>query len=340
MNSTLPVSATEPVTLENVTAPGVNAKDEPLAKQFSLDKAVHFLDSAAINWQKKRKCFACHTNHAYLYARPMISSKNVTHKTVRSFAEQLVTERWKKKGPRSDTEVVTTAAALAFNDAATTNKLHTTTKKALDKIWTVQRDDGGFDWLICGWPPMESDDHYGATLAAIAVGIAPDKYEKSDTAKAGLANIAKYLAANPAPALHHEAMILWANSTLDTPVVQQDKQDIVKKLLALQKADGGWGLATLGGKFWKRGNGKEQDFKTSDGYGTGFVIFILRQAGVNASNPQIQKGLAWLKLNQRTSGRWFTRSLKKDSKHYITHAGTAFAIMAIQSCEERRVSVK
>ena len=38
------------------------------------------------------------------------------------------------------------------------------------------KEDGGFSWLKCDWPPMESDDHYGVTLAAIAVGVAPDDY--------------------------------------------------------------------------------------------------------------------------------------------------------------------
>ena len=70
----------------------------------------------------------------------------------------------------------------------------------------------------------------------------------------------------------------------------------------------------------------------SDGYGTGFIVYVLRRAGVPADDPQIQKGIAWLKKNQRSSGRWYTRSLNKDNKHYITHAGTAFSLMALEIC--------
>ena len=84
---------------------------------------------------------------------------------------------------------------------------------------------------------------------------------------------------------------------------------------------------------WKRGDKKEQTPDVSDGYGTGFSIYVLRKTGVPASDPAIQKGLAWLKDNQRESGRWFTRSLFRDGKHYLTHAGTAMSVMAIQSCE-------
>ena len=37
---------------------------------------------------------------------------------------------------------------------------------------------------------------------------------------------------------------------------------------------------------------------------------------------------------QRQSGRWFTRSMWKDSRHYITHTGTAYAIVALAMCEQ------
>src|SRR5688500_8202188 len=79
--------ASEPVTLDNVADPGPNDPDEPLAAEFSLDRAMHFLDSAALTWQKEQKCFTCHTNFAYLYARPVASSDDVAHRQVRQFAE-------------------------------------------------------------------------------------------------------------------------------------------------------------------------------------------------------------------------------------------------------------
>jgi hypothetical protein len=65
------VRADEPVSLENVRDPGPNRLDEPIAKQHSLDRAMRFLDSAALTWQKERQCFTCHTNFAHLYARPL-----------------------------------------------------------------------------------------------------------------------------------------------------------------------------------------------------------------------------------------------------------------------------
>jgi len=328
------VFAAEPVTLANVEAPAANLSDEPLAKEFSLERATRFLDSASLQWQKQRKCMTCHTNYAYLYARPGISTDAPAHRAVRGFAEQLVRERWKEKGPRWDAEVIATATALAFNDAATTGELHPTTHAALDRMWTVQQEDGGWSWLKCGWPPMESDDHYGVTLAAIAVGVAPNNYAKVELAQKGLENIRKYLSNNPPPTIHHQGMLLWADSYLDGFVSADEKKKSIETLLSLQKEDGGWALATLGD--WERADGKEQDLETSDGYGTGFVIYVLRRTGMSADAPQIQHGIAWLKTHQRESGRWFTRSLNKDNKHFISHAGTAMAVMALSACGELR----
>ena len=324
--------ADDGVTLENVVDPGPNRGDEAVAKEMSLPKAAEFLDSAALTWQKDRKCFTCHTNFAYLYARPAISSETTAHKQVRAFAEELVQTRWPDQGPRWDAEVVATAAALAFNDAATTGQLHVTSRTALDRLWTVQKEDGGFSWLKCDWPPMESDDHYGVTLAAIAVGVAPEEYAATPAAQKGMEGIRRWLKANSPPTLHHQAMLLWANSYLLDLLTAEEKASTIQQLLALQKDDGGWAVATLGD--WERGDELQQDTEHSDGYGTGFVLFSLRRADVVPSNDAIRRGVKWLKSNQRESGRWYTRSLYKDNHHFLSHAGTAMAVLALKHCDE------
>ena len=62
--------------------------------------------------------------------------------------------------------------------------------------------------------------------------------------------------------------------------------------------------------------------------------FVLQRSEVPATDPAIESGIAWLKANQRRSGRWFSRSLYQDSTHYLSHAATAMAVMAIQSAEQ------
>ena len=313
---------------------GPNRADEPLAQEFSLTQTVKFLDATALNWQRERNCMTCHTNYAYLYARPAVAGDAEAHRQVRRYADQMVQDRWQEKGPRWDAEVVATAAALAFNDSLTTGDLASTTQIALDRMWTVQRDDGGFSWLKCGWPPMESDDHYGVTLAAIAVGVAPQAYRETASAQTGLQKIRQYFQQNPPETLHHRAMMLWAGSYVAGLVKPAEQEQWIKDLTAKQKADGGWALAELGQ--WDRADGSPQDTETSDGYATAFVIYVLRRAEVPIDAQPIQDGVNWLKTHQRQSGRWFTRSLNRDNKHFISHAGTAMALMALTSCGETR----
>lgn len=322
----LPLLADEPRNLLN----GLNRADEPLRKTFSLSAAGEFLDHSATKWYETNKCFTCHTNFYYLMARPGIAGKAPAHTEVRKQLEELVEKRWGESGPRWDAEVIMAGAILAQHDTATTGKLHETTRKALDRIWSVQRKDGGFTWLKCKWPPMESDDHFGATMALIGVGAAPEDYAKSEKAMKGVEGLKKYLAANPSPTLHHELMTLWAAKYFPELVTTAQRDEMTSKLLALQRPDGGWAVASLGD--WKRGDDKPQDKETSDGYGTGFAIYVMRQNGKPANDPAIAKGIEWLKTHQRESGRWYTRSLFKDSKHYLSHAGTAMAVLALQEC--------
>jgi squalene-hopene/tetraprenyl-beta-curcumene cyclase len=327
-------SAAEPVTLENLVPPKPNRADEPLAEEFSLDKAVHFLDSASLDWQESWGCFTCHTNVSYLIARPNVSADAPAHRTVRKYAEELVSLRWEEVGTRFDAEIIAIATALALNDAATTKKLHPLTRLALDKMWTAQRPEGDWQWPTrCGWPPMETDQHYGVTIAAVGVGAAPGDYAKTPAAQAGLAKIRKYLKEHPPSNLHHKQMVLWASTYHDGLMTEEERKTCIQELLAAQKPNGGWAFATL--YPWTRADGKEQDLETSDGYGTGFTLFVLRKAGVPVSDPAIARGIAWLKANQRASGRWFTRSLNKDNEHFISHAGTAYSVMALALCGEK-----
>jgi squalene-hopene/tetraprenyl-beta-curcumene cyclase len=205
-------------------------------------------------------------------------------------------------------------------------------------MWTVQKKNGGFDWLLYNYPPMECDDHYGVTLAALAVGVAPEDYARTEQATKGLAGLRAWLKAHPPRNLHQKAMILWVSTYLDGFMADDDQKAVKKKLLAKQLPDGGWSAAGL--YPWPRVDKKQQDSDVSDGYGTGFTIFVLRRAGVAAEDPALVKGIAWLKSNQRESGRWFARSLYKDNKHYLSHAGSAFAVMAIQACDTAKGSAQ
>jgi squalene-hopene/tetraprenyl-beta-curcumene cyclase len=310
-----------------------NRPDEPLAQKLSLVKAAQFLDTVNLDWTQQRQCGTCHTNYPYLLARPSLKEiKGEAAAQIRHFFEDRAAN-WDKNKPRWDTEVVATASALAFHDARTTGKLHPVTRKALDRMWTLQRADGSWNWLKCNWPPAEADDYYGVVIAALGVGVAPDGYARTPAAQAGLEKIRAYLRANPAPSLHHQTMLLWAACYLPELMPVEQRWDVRRQLVELQRWDGGWSLPSLGN--WKRHSGEANDRHNApgDGYATGLVVYVLRQTGLPKDQTVIQQGVNWLCSHQRESGRWFTRSLSNDRHHYITHAGSAYAVMALRACD-------
>lgn len=312
-----------------VPKPAATRGDERTAA-FSPARAAEYLDGVGVNWTRDRKCITCHTNLPYLMARPLLPG-DAGWKEVRAFLEKDVAS-WSSGGkPRGGTYVVVTALALAFHDRQRGGELHPATRAALDRMWKGQRPTGEWDWLKCNWPPMEHDDYYGATLAALAVGVAPGDYAKTDAARAGVERLRAYFKKTPPPDLHHRVMLLWASTKLDGLLSADEQKQAVAELKAKQRADGSWALPALGA--YKRHDGTDNDpAGPGDGYATGLAVYVLRQAGVRADDPAVAGGARWLRANQRESGRWYTRSLNNDKAHYITHAGTAFAVLALEAC--------
>jgi hypothetical protein len=67
----------------------------------------------------------------------------------------------------------------------------------------------------------------------------------------------------------------------------------------------------------------------SEAYPTAFAVYVLQQTGALADDAAVHEGVLWLREHQREGGDWFTRSPRRDGKHYISRAATAFALMAL-----------
>jgi squalene-hopene/tetraprenyl-beta-curcumene cyclase len=322
--------------------------DEPLAGEFSLAKSAEVLDNVTTKWIEKHKCASCHTGYPYLMARASLGDPNAPALLrVRNFLEERVAA-WDRDGKgvgylkgggpvretEGITEVVAVAATLALHDAQTGGPLHRLTRQALERMWELQLDDGSWSWNRTGLAPFEHDKYYGVVYAAVGIGHAPEGYAQSEPAQAGVSRLRRYLQDHRPPDLHHKTWLLWASLKLDGLMTSAEREQTVSDLLALQREDGGWSLPSLGQ--WKSRDGKPIDRSAaSDGYATGLVLYVLRQTGVGADKEPIRRGVTWLKTNQRASGRWFTRSLNGGKANVIANAGTAFAVMALNSCEPR-----
>ncbi|NRA96566.1 MAG: squalene--hopene cyclase [Planctomycetes bacterium] len=319
---------------------GPNLKDEPRATSFSLRRAVAFVDDAARDWERQYRCVTCHTNGLYLAARADVSTKSSDYRRARAFAQEYlkryVIAKEKPSGQRGALEgIVATTCFLTISDMQTNKRLSAITRRALKHMWSVQDTDGAWgDWLKCGWPPFESDDHFGVTLAAIAVGATPPSYRRTPAAKEGVRRLLSWLRAHPPQNLHHKGMMLWAATSLKDIAEAATRSQWTAELLAMQREDGGWRLADLGGGTWKRPKDTMADLP-SDAYATAFAVLVLRKAEVPADHERLVRGLHWLRKDQRKSGRWYVRSPKRDGKHFISHAATMLGVMAFRACGER-----
>jgi squalene-hopene/tetraprenyl-beta-curcumene cyclase len=310
-------------------------------------------------------CLSCHSFVPYLLARPALRKLTGSQEPARPEAKSLAqikeriahwdeldTPAWKlaydsspeKKRQSRGTEAVLNALVLATEDrAAGKSEPSPATEKALDHLWSTQRPDGpdagSWDWLDFGLEPWEAGDGrvFGATLAAMAAGRAPGYDLQSAGARPGVERLRTYLHNRFADqTVFNRVAILGASAVLDGLLAPPERSKLIDEVLALQRDDGGWSLASLGE--FQRSDGTPED-TSSDGLATGFVIDALRSSGLPRTHAGVAKGLEWLRRNQQKDGGWAAVSLnkKRDPKSHVgqfmSDAATAYAVLALSRDE-------
>lgn len=323
--------------------------DEPLAQSLSAQKAAEYLDQGAWAWSASKKCVSCHTNGVYLTVRPALANRlgepepKFREFFVEILKQKLATDRNKLAKGTLPEQVIFVAAGLAEWDRHVTGRLSSETAEALKLMLAIQGESGTWDAKDC-WPPYESDSYQPATLAAMALATAPGWLDQlsDEPQKAAVAKLKKYLATTEPPHDYGRIVLLWADSRMPGLITSDQRASILKMLIGKQQADGGWSIRTFATpQQWGSGNRAarlkaEPDSANpaSDGHMTGLALVVLNECGVPKSDRAVQAGLAWLKKNQRASGRWWTRSLNTDNYHFITFSGTAYPLLALSRYDE------
>jgi squalene-hopene/tetraprenyl-beta-curcumene cyclase len=355
-------------------SPGTAAANswDPKAAAAYLDQREQWW----MGWQEAARehgtfCVSCHTAVPYALARPSLRKvlgepaptenerillENV-RKRVRIWKEIAPVYNDKEDGPNKSaesraTEAVLIAFVLAANDVES-GKLSNDTRSAFANLWVLQQtvgtNKGAWLWQLFDLNPWEGSisPYYGATLAAIAVGTAPENYRSTPEIQNNLKMLRDYLEREySAQPLINRVTLLWASSKFPGLLTPERQKSITEEVLSKQQADGGWSLFPLARTWrdwgpsslfgtWKRLDGTAQE-TGSDGYATGLALFVLQQTGVPRENVQLKQGREWLMRNQnKTEGLWVAHSLNKHRDpssnvgRFMSDAATAYAVLAL-----------
>jgi squalene-hopene/tetraprenyl-beta-curcumene cyclase len=316
-------------------------------------------------------CISCHTPLPYVLARPALRvalGEQGSSVNERRLIDNVIrrVRLWKDVGPYySDqgygggktaqsrgTESVINALILASHDAQS-GRLSDDTRAAFDNMWALQQtagdNRGAWLWLQFDAEPWEANDspYYGAALAAMALGTAPENYGSRPEIQDHLTRLREYLnRQSAAQSTINRVFLLWASTKLPGILAPEQQESIIHEVLTKQQADGGWRLASITWRWngwslrslvnmWLREDGTPLE-GNSDGVATGLVTLVLQRAGVARENAQLRRGLSWLASNQNAAeGFWPASSLNKkrsptsDTGRFMSDAATAYAVLAL-----------
>jgi hypothetical protein len=329
--------------------------------------AAEYLDSRQKEWfawpaakAPGGPCVSCHTGLTYLLARPRLrralgESEPTSYERglldglrarveKKSASELSPTVKEPFASQRFGVESIFSALFLCLQDRGSAT-LSADAKQAFDRMWSLQsraaKSKGAWPWFDLDLDPWETPDSafYGAAIAALAAGSAPPEYRDRPEIRERLVDLTRYLQREQqAQPLHNRLTLLWASSKFPAAMPRAMRRPLVDEILRKQQADGGWTLESLGS--WRPHSKAPQSTGSSNSYATGFVAFVLEQAGLARSNPDLARALDWLRSRQnRQFGYWAAESMNKSYEAnsmpvgFMQDAATSFAAMALLEAE-------
>jgi squalene-hopene/tetraprenyl-beta-curcumene cyclase len=332
--------------------------DEPKVAKFgpqSIRAARKYLDDGAHHWVREKSCVACHSTGTYMAERPVLTpflgkpSEEVRQDFIDGIPKTARKPRMKNgaKYFGGSIKIVWRGLGLATWDRHVTGKLSPHTDKALRQTLDCLADQG----FIMTFPQVEiphiTTNFELSLQAARSLAAAPGWLASvtDEKTREQITRLKSFLRGHQPVSDYELALKLQLASFMPDLVPAKQKQAAIAMLWDKQQSDGGWSTRRMADLMkWHEimdpevvamiRSEPDADHPASDAYLTAFAIVRLREAGIPAKDKRIQKGIKWLKENQRVSGRWWMKSLFRPTYHYITYISTAQALRALALCNE------
>jgi len=338
----------------------IPSADEPRVKTFgseSLQAAAKYLEVGAASWVREKACVNCHTTGPYMTEYPAWSrrfgkpNQEVHANFVKAVPKEIEAVQAIEKGGRKFYSgaffSVWRSAGLAEWDRHVTGKLSEATERSLRDMFERQAENGAFVSDGEVEIPHITTDFELSLQAARAITAAPGWLAglKDESLRARVEKLKQWLRTEPPKNDFDRVLKLQLAHYLPELVPQSERDAALALLASKQHADGGWStrdMSPVGDWHFEMSatvlnlikNLPDAAQPQSDAYMTSLAIVLMRQNNVPASDPRIQRGLAWLKREQRESGRWWMHSLYRGNYHYITYIATVEALKALDLCGE------
>jgi len=294
--------------------------------------AAEYLDGRQKEWfawpranRSGMPCVSCHTGETYLLARPALRrALGETEPTVyeTGLLKTLRAEVAKHDPPSQGAGTYSVMAALFVGQD---------TPQAFEHLWSLQTETGSWPWFSLKQDPWEEveSSYYGASLAALAVGMAPAEYRNRERTAALTSYLQREFENQP---LHHRLAALLASTKLPEAMPEPKRRALIEEVWKKQQADGSWTRESLGP--WKK-HPDAPHTEGSDAYTTAFTAWVLERTGTAQSDPRMAKALTWLRAHQdQQAGYWDSVSMNREYEEpiprlFMRDAATAFASLAL-----------
>jgi ankyrin repeat protein len=308
-------------------SPLTTAGDKPTTPREAVERSMPLLSVASSRVLTDGGCVACHAQPLTVMAAELAVARGWRVERADTASAQAVATllgaaqgllQGREAGGSPDTQLYIATMMAAQNappSLATDAFVHFLAAK--------QRQAGNWHGIGATRAPIQDGDFSRTAKGIRTLAVYGTPARKLEFAKR-VERAATWLARQTPLSTEDRVMQLlglnWANGHAGV------RESRTRELMASQRSDGGWA---------------QTPYLASDAYATGQVLYALREMGVPATNPAVQRGTVFLLRTQEKDGSWYVKSRAMKIQPYfesgfphghdqwISQTATSWAAMAL-----------